>query len=75
MLALAGVFDQISGIILGKHALYDDQGSGRLPIDILQEVLGIANYQLFTTTIAAIQSPCSVRHWGRMSGLMRRLER
>ncbi|MBT1137986.1 S66 family peptidase [Lactiplantibacillus argentoratensis] len=40
MLALAGVFDQISGIILGKHALYDDQGSGRLPIDILQEVLG-----------------------------------
>ena len=40
MLALAGVFDQVSGIVLGKHALYDDQGSGRLPIDILQEVLG-----------------------------------
>ncbi|KRL08127.1 S66 peptidase family protein [Liquorilactobacillus hordei] len=40
MLKLAGVFDNIKGIVLGKHALFDDEGSGKKPIDILQEVLG-----------------------------------
>ncbi len=40
MLKLAGVFDKISGLILGKHELYKDQGSGLKSFEILEEVLG-----------------------------------
>lgn len=40
LLKLAGVFDRIAGIILGKHEKYDDMGTGRMPHEILQEVLG-----------------------------------
>ncbi|MFD1466129.1 S66 peptidase family protein [Lapidilactobacillus mulanensis] len=43
MLKNAGVFDQVKGIILGKHALFDDRGTGRRPIDILLEVLNGAD--------------------------------
>ena len=39
-LALAGIFDQVSGIVLGKHALFNNQGSGKRPVDILTEILG-----------------------------------
>ncbi|MFT9266656.1 S66 family peptidase [Oenococcus sp.] len=39
MLKNAGIFDLVGGIILGKHAAFDDCGSGRRPIDILLEVL------------------------------------
>lgn len=39
MLKVAGVFDRVKGIILGKHALFDPEGSTRKPIDILEEVL------------------------------------
>ncbi len=38
-LALAGVFDRIGGLILGKHELFDDQKSGRKVFEILHEVL------------------------------------
>lgn len=38
-LALAGVFDRIGGLILGKHELFDDEGSGRKAFEILHEVL------------------------------------
>lgn len=34
-----GVFDKISGIILGKHELFDDLNTGRKPYEILIEVL------------------------------------
>lgn len=40
MLKLAGVFDRIGGIILGKHEKFDDNGTGRAPHEILTEVLG-----------------------------------
>lgn len=40
LLKLAGVFDRIGGIILGKHELFDDCGTGRRPHEILLEVLG-----------------------------------
>lgn len=40
LLKLNGVFDRISGIILGKHELFDDQGTGRKPSDILVETIG-----------------------------------
>ena len=39
-LKLNGVFDRISGIILGKHELFDDLNTGRKPYEILLEVLG-----------------------------------
>lgn len=40
LLKLAGVFDRVGGIILGKHEKFDDNGSGRKPYEILLEVLG-----------------------------------
>ena len=40
LLKLAGVFDRVGGIILGKHEQFDDNGTGRQPSDILLEVLG-----------------------------------
>lgn len=39
-LKLCGVFDRIGGLILGKHELFNDQGSGKGPLDILLEVVG-----------------------------------
>ena len=43
-LKLAGVFDQIGGLILGKHERFDDQGTGRRVCDILTEVIGPVNF-------------------------------
>ena len=40
LLKLNGVFDKVSGIILGKHEGFNDQGTGRKPYEILLEVLG-----------------------------------
>lgn len=40
LLKLNGVFNRVSGIILGKHELFDDQGTGRKPYDILVETIG-----------------------------------
>lgn len=40
MLKLAGVFDRIGGILLGKHEKFEDNGTGRAPYEILMEVLG-----------------------------------
>jgi len=39
MLKLNGIFDRVSAILLGKHEGFNDSGSGRLPIDVLLEVL------------------------------------
>lgn len=39
MLKLHGVFDKVSGILLGKHEKYDDVGTGKQPLDILLEQL------------------------------------
>ena len=39
-LKVNGVFDKISGIILGKHELFNDLNTNRKPYEILQEVLG-----------------------------------
>lgn len=40
LLKLNGVFEKVSGILLGKHELFDNQGTGRTPYDILLEVMG-----------------------------------
>lgn len=40
LLKVNGVLDKISGIILGKHELFDDLGTQRKPYEVLLEVLG-----------------------------------
>ena len=40
LLKLAGVFERIGGLILGKHEQFDDCGTGRRPYEILCEVMG-----------------------------------
>lgn len=40
LLKVNGIFDKTSGIILGKHELFDDLKTGRKPYEILLEVLG-----------------------------------
>ncbi|UTE76726.1 S66 peptidase family protein [Rossellomorea sp. KS-H15a] len=39
MLKMHGIFEKVSGIILGKHEGYGDLGTGKKPIDILMEQL------------------------------------
>jgi len=46
LLKISGVFDKISGIILGKHELYKDGGTGRKPYDVLLEVIGEPKYPI-----------------------------
>lgn len=43
LLKLNGVFDKVSGIILGKHELFKDLGTERKPYEVLLEVMGKAN--------------------------------
>lgn len=40
LLKLSGIFDKVSGIILGKHELFNDNGTGRKPYEMLLEVIG-----------------------------------
>ncbi len=40
LLKVNGVFDRVAGIILGKHELFEDEGTGLSPSDILLETLG-----------------------------------
>lgn len=40
LLKVNGILDKISGLILGKHQLFDDSKTGRKPYEILLEVLG-----------------------------------
>lgn len=44
LLKLSGILDKVSAVILGKHELFDDAGSGRRPSEVLQEVM--ADHQL-----------------------------
>lgn len=45
-LLLAGVFDRIGGLVIGKHEHFDDQGSGRTCYDVMMEVIGKRNYPI-----------------------------
>lgn len=40
LLKLAGIFEKVDGIILGKHEKFDDNGTGKCPYEILLEVMG-----------------------------------
>lgn len=44
LLKLSGVFDRIGGLILGKHEKFDNMGTGRMPHEILMEVMGKADF-------------------------------
>lgn len=46
MLKLSGVFDRVNAILLGKHELFDNAGTGRQPADVLLEVLNGQNIPL-----------------------------
>ncbi|MBM7681107.1 muramoyltetrapeptide carboxypeptidase LdcA involved in peptidoglycan recycling [Pullulanibacillus pueri] len=48
LLKVNGIFDRIGGLILGKHAGFDDQGTGRTPSEILQEVMGKVPFPVLT---------------------------
>lgn len=39
-LKVNGVFEQIGGLIMGKHERFDDQGTGITPYGLLEEILG-----------------------------------
>ncbi|OCA59281.1 peptidase S66 [Aeromonas piscicola] len=45
-LNLCGIFDRIGALILGKHERFNDQGSGKRPLDILLEVVGEPNFPI-----------------------------
>lgn len=38
-LMACGVFDTVGAIVLGKHELFNDKGTGRTPLEVLLEVL------------------------------------
>ncbi len=40
LLKVNNIFDKISGLIYGKHELFDDRGTGKKPYEILAEVIG-----------------------------------
>lgn len=43
LLKCSGIFDKIGGLILGKHELFNDLGTGRKPYEVLKEVIGNLN--------------------------------
>ncbi len=40
LLKLSSVFEKIGGLILGKHELFKDSGTGRKPYEVLLEIIG-----------------------------------
>ena len=46
LLKTNNVFSRISGLILGKHELFKDLGSGRKPYEVLLEVIGEPNFPI-----------------------------
>lgn len=53
-----GIFDKISGIILGKHELFDDLKTGRKPYEVLLEVLDQRKIPFWQSLIVVIPTPC-----------------
>ncbi|MCL2565928.1 MAG: LD-carboxypeptidase [Defluviitaleaceae bacterium] len=46
LLKVNDVFDKISGLILGKHELFKDLGTGRKPYEVLLEVIGTPKFPI-----------------------------
>lgn len=45
-LKLCGIFNRIGALLLGKHEGFNDQGSGKGPLDILLEVIGEPSFPI-----------------------------
>jgi muramoyltetrapeptide carboxypeptidase len=45
-LKIAGIFDLIGGLVLGKHEKFDSKGSNRKPYEILMEVISKARFPI-----------------------------
>lgn len=65
LLKVNGVFDRVAGILLGKHELFDDEGTGRKPYDILLEVLGERNIPILADFDCAHTHPMLTMPIGR----------
>ncbi|RAZ81401.1 S66 family peptidase [Planococcus halotolerans] len=65
LLKLNGVFDRIAGILLGKHELFDDEGTGRKPYEILLEVLGDSDIPILVDFDCAHTHPMLTMPIGR----------
>ena len=46
LLKVNNVYDKVSGIILGKHELFNDLNTGKKPYDVLLEVIGKPNFPI-----------------------------
>jgi muramoyltetrapeptide carboxypeptidase len=57
LLKANGVFDRIGGLILGKHAGFNDRGTNRQPYEILLEVLGDYDFPLLAEFDSAHTHP------------------
>lgn len=56
-LKLCGVFDRIGALVLGKHELFNAQGSGKRPLDILLEVVGEPTFPILAEYDSAHTHP------------------
>ena len=56
-LKLCGVFERIGALVLGKHELFNAQGSGRRPLDILLEVVGEPTFPILAEYDCAHSHP------------------
>ena len=56
-LKLCGIFEKISGLLVGKHKNYNDLGTGRSEIDILLEILGTPNFPILADFDCSHTSP------------------
>lgn len=65
MLKLHGVFDKVGGVILGKHELFDDLGTGRKPYEILVEQLEHLNIPILAEFDCAHTHPMHAMPIGR----------
>lgn len=57
MLKANRVFEKVGGLILGKHEHFDDQGTGRRPHEILEEILGDYDFPLLAEFDSAHTHP------------------
>lgn len=65
MLKLHGVFDKVGGVILGKHELFDDLGTGKRPYEILVEQLDHLNIPILAEFDCAHTHPMHAMPIGR----------
>lgn len=58
LLLTHGIFDRVSGIILGKHEQYDDQKTGKRPHGLLMEMAGDLRIPVLAEVDCCHTHPC-----------------